>query len=891
MTVTFNLNYQTTWGQELHVSGSCRALGGFIDDKSIPMIYMGGGNWSLTVELNHEQQVAYSYLLVRNGKVSRREFGKPRHFTSTPKASAYRFYDHWQDMPDEKTFFTTPFTEVFYRHSQDKYKAKNYSKSLTVKFFAPMVMPNHKLGMVGKSAALGSWDSGKAVQMVCPNFPEWEVTLDGSKVSLPLEFKLVVLDENDKVVVWESGDNRHYFLPSFVKNELVVVSGETFRSSLPRWRGAGVSIPVFSLRTDDGFGIGEFLDLKKMVDWAAKTGQRFIQILPVNDTTITKTWMDTYPYKSISIFALHPIYLNLESVGRLKSDAEMAHFGKVKMELNALDQVDYEKVFATKWDYFAKVYDQDGDETLASKEFKSFFENSKEWLVPYAAFCYLRDKFETPDFSNWGECATFNLQQVEKLGRKTAKSYRDMAISYFLQFHLHKQLAEAHSYAHSHGVAFKGDIPIGISRHSADAWTDLRLFNMNGQAGAPPDDFSALGQNWGFPTYCWAEMDKDGYAWWKRRFLKMADYFDAFRIDHILGFFRIWEIPLHAVQGLLGYFNPALPFTRDEIQSYGLYFNDDRFLKPFIRRHFLADLFGEHTEEVVRKYLIDLGFGLFNLQPEFDSQRKVETFFAGQTDAKSQIVREGLYRLVSEVLFIRDPKQPHNFHPRIAAQFSYSYKHLNDYERACFDRLYNHFYYERHSEFWKWEAMKKLPELVSATDMLVCGEDLGMIPDTVPDVMHWLQVLSLEIQRMPKDPKQTFADTYRYPYTSVCTTSTHDMSTIRGWWEEDRAKTQQFFNHVLHEFGEAPYFCEAWVCDKIVDQHLASPSILCILPLQDWLSVDAEVRRKDPNEERINVPANPLHYWRYRMHLTLDELNNQDELNKKIFDKLKYFSR
>jgi len=891
MTVTFNLNYQTTWGQELHVSGSCKALGGFVDDKSIPMIYMGGGNWSLSVEFDEEQQFTYSYLLVRNGKVSRREYGSPRTFNPSAKVVSYKLYDHWHDMPEEKTFFSTPFTEVIYKHSAAGYKPKSYLKSLTIKVFAPLVMPNHRLGIVGKSAGLGSWSAEKAIPMQCPNFPEWEVCVDASKVSLPLEYKFVVLDEDGKVVLWEAGENRHAFLPPFVRGESVILSGQTFRNNLPRWRGAGVAIPVFSLRSNDSFGIGEFPDLKKMVDWAAQTGQRFVQILPINDTTITKTWVDTYPYKSISIFALHPIYLNLERVGTLSSDEEMARFRLLQKELNALDRVDYERVFNAKWEYFRMIYAQNGAETLASKEFKQFFEANKEWLVPYAAFCYLRDKFSTPDFTRWEEYASFDLSKIEKLSKKTAKSYNDIAICYYLQYHLHCQLLDAHAYAHEHGVAFKGDIPIGISRHSADAWTDFELFNMNGQAGAPPDDFSALGQNWGFPTYCWDKMEMDGYSWWKKRFKKMADYFDAYRIDHILGFFRIWEIPLHSVQGLLGYFNPALPYTRDEVQSFGLYFNDDRFLKPFIRKHFLADFFGEYSEEVERKFLADLGFGMFDLLPEFDTQRKVEAYFEGKTDKKSVRIREGLYGLINEVLFIRDPKQPHNFHPRITAQFSYSYRHLPEYEKAAFDRLYNHFYYERHTEFWKWEAMKKLPALVSATDMLVCGEDLGMIPDSVPDVMRWLQVLSLEIQRMPKDPKQVFGDTYSYPYSSVCTTSTHDMSTIRGWWEEDRAKTQQFYNHVMGEHGEAPYFCEPWICDRIVDQHLAAPSILCILPLQDWLSIDGEIRRKDPSEERINVPANPMHYWRYRMHLTLEELVSSKALNQRIKSKLAYFNR
>ncbi len=182
--------------------------------------------------------------------------------------------------------------------------------------------------------------------------------------------------------------------------------------------------------------------------------------------------------------------------------------------------------------------------------------------------------------------------------------------------------------------------------------------------------------------------------------------------------------------------------------------------------------------------------------------------------------------------------------------------------------------------------MWKMPPLLEATDMLACAEDLGMIPDCVPAVMQQLEILALDIQRMPKDPKQAFGNTWSYPYYSVCTTSTHDMGGLRQWWEEDREATQRFYNEVLHENGQAPYFAEPWVCDKIVDLHLLSPSMLCILPLQDWLSIDGSIRREDPREEQINVPANPRHYWRYRMHLTVAELRAHKDFNEYLASKI-----
>jgi 4-alpha-glucanotransferase len=233
-------------------------------------------------------------------------------------------------------------------------------------------------------------------------------------------------------------------------------------------------------------------------------------------------------------------------------------------------------------------------------------------------------------------------------------------------------------------------------------------------------------------------------------------------------------------------------------------------------------------------------------------------------------------------LFLEDPRKIGHYHPKIGARSSESYRCLDAYRRAAFDRLYDDFFYHRNNEFWKVQAMKKLPALLDSTGMLACGEDLGMIPATVPQVMSDLRILSLEIQRMPKDPTQEFANPAWYPYLSVCTTSTHDMNPVRAWWEEDRQVTEHFYHDMLGEQGDAPYHCEPWICRRILDQHLWSPAMLTVLPLQDWLSMDGALRRSNPNDERINVPANPRHYWRYRMHLTMEQLQSAEEFNATV---------
>ena len=635
---------------------------------------------------------------------------------------------------------------------------------------------------------------------------------------------------------------------------------------------AGTQVPVFSLRTRKSAGIGDFGDLKTMIDFVASTGQKVLQLLPINDTTITHTWTDSYPYSCISVFAIHPQYADLHALPELKNAKARAEAEKTRAELNALDKIDYEKVNDFKINYLRQIFNQEGEKMMKTAEYKAFFQDTELWLVPYAQYSYLRDKNGTADFNQWPDHQVWDEAERKALADPKTAAYKNVAFFYFVQFVLDRQMQEAHEHAKAKGVVLKGDIPIGVNRNGCDVWMEPKYFNLNGQAGAPPDDFSANGQNWGFPTYNWFEMLKDGCQWWNRRFKNMARYFDAYRIDHVLGFFRIWEIPVHSVHGLLGQFAPALAMSREEIESYGLHFQEDRFTRPFITDWVLDRMFHERAGEVKEKYLDRLDDERYQMKPEVDTQRKVEALFADATDEKELWLRDGLYALISDVLFVRDHTNPGIFHPRISAQLDFIYESLYDNDKAAFNRLYNDYFYRRNNQFWYQEAMKKLPKLVQATRMLVCAEDLGMVPDCVPWVMDELKILSLELQSMPKDPSVKFGHLSRNPYRSVCTISSHDMPTLRMWWDENIQRTQEYYNTMLYRQGPAPHPLPGWLASDIISRHLTSPSMLCILSIQDWLATDEALRLPDANAERINIPANPKHYWRYRMHLNIEDL-------------------
>ena len=455
----------------------------------------------------------------------------------------------------------------------------------------------------------------------------------------------------------------------------------------------------------------------------------------------------------------------------------------------------------------------------------------------------------------------------------------------FVQFQLHLQLKEAADYAHKKGIILKGDIPIGIYRYGCDAWTQPDLYNMCWQAGAPPDDFTAVGQNWGFPTYNWKKMQDDGFAWWRQRFEQMSEYFDAFRIDHILGFFRIWSIPTHAVQGIMGRFVPCLPVHINEFGENGIWFEHDRFCKPYITDEILSEVFGEENAGIVKSdFLLPNDRGGYDFQDDFQTQKQVEAYFAGlEQTPENENLKDGLYYLQSNVLFFEEEDSlGQHFHFRISMENTHTFRHLIPHVQERLRGLYINYFYRRQDDFWKKEAMHKLPQLKAATNMLVCGEDLGMVPHCVPDVMKQLGILSLEIQRMPKDPQKEFFHPADAPYLSVITPSTHDMSTIRAWWEENRERTQHFFNHVLEQWGDAPFYCESWINRAIVLQHLYSPAMWSIFQLQDILGMSDQLRREIPQEERINDPANPKNYWQYRMHLLLEDLIEEKAFNEEL---------
>ncbi|MDR0972951.1 MAG: 4-alpha-glucanotransferase [Prevotellaceae bacterium] len=840
MILSFHLEYYTRWGEEIRVVGSLPELGNGHLSEALILQTVDGVNWSaeIQVEQPDTDSFTYTYCLCRDSACLRREWQGLRRtiYLGDNPQKEFCLYDKWRDKPTEAHLFSSAFTDVWLRRTDPLPVRKPYTCGLRLKLHAPRIPEPYTIAVCGNQSILGNWEWSETNQLSDAGFPEWEIAWDATQFTYPIEYKYVLYNKETRCIErWEAGANRRIEELAIRDYETLVREDCPPDFGLPLWYAAGTAIPVFSLRSERSFGIGDFGDLKQMIDWVALTGQKVLQLLPVCDTTAKRRWEDSYPYNCISVYALHPLYLDMRQLGTIDSAITCKRYAQLQRALNnnSLEESDnspahsnnslahfnnspeehYKEVATHKWEYFRRIYQQEGASCLALEDFQAFVRDNADWLEPYAAFCFLRDRYHTVNFTHWEEYAVYTTDAVRRLCDPNGTYYKEIAFHYYLQYHLHKQLKAASLYAHSKGVVLKGDIPIGVSRYSVETWTKPAYFDVEHQVGAPPDAFSENGQEWGFPVYNWNEMAKDGYSWWVKRLRKMSEYFDAYRIDHILGFFRIWQMPRSkAKRGCHGYFMPALPLSMPEIRKYGI-----RFLPS---------------------------------------------------------------------LFLSDWKEHGKFHPRIDMHRIPAYNHLSTVQKRAYDALYDDYFYRRHTEFWKENAMRQLPALIDATRMLPCGEDLGMIPAGVSEVMNELQILSLEIQRMPKEFGNTFGDTSRYPYRSVCMLSTHDMSTLRGWWEEDKDLAARYYGEVLGRKDKAPKTATPALCEEIVKLHLQSSSMLTILLLQDWLSIEESVRRSEVGfnveNERINNPAITPYCWSWRMPMTIEELLSNKSLNEHI---------
>lgn len=859
----------------MHIVLSYVSFDGTVKRHNMLMSTANGEWWTVEAvameSRQHPIEALEYYYQVEDGEgnVKRKEWRGVRRVYHLDTSKDYIFADSWNDIPLPHHLYSNACSVTRGVKANETVKPLRlplFRKTLLFRVSAPQLKPGQSVAVCGSHPALGSWNISRFQRMEYAGQMEWMLTVNIMSIPLPLEYKYVITDDStNEIIQWEDGVNRSSDEcrnlqtnddSNISDGTVLVLDGGVMRVTEERWRAAGVAVPVFSLRSENSCGVGDFADLRMFVDWAKTTGMKVIQLLPVNDTTCSHQWNDSYPYNAVSVFALHPHYLNLEEAGTLKDAETMRAYHRQKSELNALDYSDYVAVDRVKTAYLAQLYKEQGHKAMKSQAVRQFVEDNEYWIDSYADYCVERDE--------------------------AAGCAQDRDYYIYVQYLLHLQLKAVADYARSCGIVLKGDLPIGVSRDGADVKDHPEFFNMDSQTGAPPDAFSANGQNWGFPTYNWAAMKEDKYDWWHRRLRHFEQYFDALRIDHVLGFFRIWEISGSQKFGMLGQFSPSLPMTPGEIEYFGLSWKKELMTKPLINDKVLNSLFGMHAQYVKDNMLTAKAYGLYDLQPQYSTQRKIEKAFEGKTDENSIWIRDGLYSLVSSVLFVPDHRQEEMYHPCIGGQHSAAFKMLGDDDRDAYMRIYNNYFYQRHSMFWGNIAMQRLQNVFGNSRMLCCAEDLGMLPDCVPPVLDANRMLTLEIQTMPKQQGHEFAHLEGYPYRSVCTFSTHDMPSMRLWWRENKNVVQRYYVTMLQKSGNAPDRLPAHIAEEIIARHLYCPSMLCIFSIQDWLAIDSELRGKNVVAERINRPEDPYNRWQYRVPVSIEQLLEDKKYNEKL---------
>ncbi len=775
--------------------------------------------------------------------------------------------------PDKTDFFKRVIRKA--HHLPGFKPAKNSTHIFRANF--PVLQNDKFICLTGAGKKMNEWDESHPLLFVPGKDGYASIKLNLKKEIFPLEYKLGVYDAvQQTIIVFEEGANRILNYDRHTQSANFIYVPNVFQQYA--WKGAGVNVQLSSLKRNNGWGTGEFSDIRLLADWCRKTGLKMIQLLPINDTTTHASGNDSYPYAAISAFALHPQFLNVQQLADEFSFTISSSVADEAARLNNLPVVDLAPVIALKLTVLKELFTAEKNNFLADRNWLEFFEYNKPWLLPYAVFCCLRDKYHSINSNDWNGFAVFNKEKVNEFAAEDTGHYHEILFWYFLQYHLHLQLKDASRYAHTRKIILKADLPIGVGRHSVDTWQHPEYFRMQMQAGAPPDAFSGIGQNWGFPTYNWDQIAFDNNEWFKKRLKYPQQYFDALRIDHVLGLFRIWSVPLEQDEGLLGHFVPAIPLGERDFAQAGLLFNKEKYCTGFCNSDILQHKFGEDADEVHHLFFDD-----FKIKKAFNSQEKIRLYFDKNSGQRKW--QQGLFDIIADVVLLPDDQLKNAFHFRINMQQTNCFQHLPELEKPLLIELYDQYFNKNQEELWKESGRSKLQMFKENTSMLLCAEDLGMVPEFTEELLHSMDVLSLQVQQMPKKD-QYFSETETANYETVVMPDTHDMATIREWWETHRSGAQYFFNNVLREYGDAPYFCEPWICKKIIEMHLHSPAMWSVFLIQDLLGINGSLRRANPAEERINNPSQQHFVWNYKMHISLETLlarqDFEDELKLMI---------
>ncbi len=645
----------------------------------------------------------------------------------------------------------------------------------------------------------------------------------------------------------------------------------------------GLSIPVSALKTKESCGVGEFLDLVALAQFCTLANIDLIQLLPVNDTGLQSS-----PYSALSAFALNPLFCR-----PLAIDASAATVDLVKAFLKKLPQGErfvYYKLYTEKMAVFKQIFQAQLSQILKDWQDESSalrkWASKQDWLIPYAVFFVLKEKNEYRHWKDWPKAEAGNPEAIQDRWQ-TAELKEEHLFPIWLQYHSFRQFSDAALAVRELGIDLKGDIPILMNEDSCDVWSRKELFNFASTAGAPPDMFSHEGQNWKFPTYSWDAHHKEQYAWWKARLKLVDSWYSAFRIDHVLGFFRIWACASSDESAILGWYQPGITIAEKSLMEQG--FSKER-LTWLSQPHIYGSSI-EHCArsiqdggranndiEVIKKdILIQLpGEDLWLFSPSIK----------GEQDLYGKNLSPEFTRFLIEKWRDRCLLPAHihggeGLTPSWYWKDSSAWKTLSDEEQLALEDLAEAADLKA-AAIWEKQGYKLLKELAGSVEMLACAEDLGAVPACVPKTLKKLHIFGLRVVRWYRDWEKEgnpYIPLSRYGKESVCTPAVHDSSTLRDWWENEAE--QEVFAKFLKR--KLPSSWSPAVAKTVLESLAGASSNIFVVQLQDLLHLDAAFYSPHPKDERINIPGTVNDFnWTWRIPQTIESLQKEVQLIKGI---------
>ncbi|KAJ5075943.1 hypothetical protein M0811_06805 [Anaeramoeba ignava] len=935
--IRFKTSYKTYFGQKLFLTGNCKELGMNNLNKAIEMNFINHEleNWQVDVGFNFiskEKDIKFAFFIRdQNYKIITESSSRVLPIQSSVKRGFIQVSASFNgnSLPQDYIYNTSPFIKVFPKKFQMNsfvvskiplWESQNKKIPVHFQIIYSDELENYEIKLTGNSSSLGNFNLEKSIPLSNQNFPIWETIVWMDKEEFPIQYQYFLnpinsQNENQienqiekKNIIKDRIHNfqiSKYYDQEFIQDpQAIFIDSGKFNLENKQnpniKKVAGVSIPLFSLRSKKGLGVGEFTDIPILAKWAKSANFKFIQFLPVNDTRMTGTEKDANPFLISSSFALHPVYINLDQLNPPQNimkivEQKKMQFNKMipnekskksKKSIFKYSRFNYSEIISFKMEILKQIYQLRKEDILKNDKIHNFLAQNSFWLPAYAVYCTLSDKNSTFDFTQWKQYSKISNQEINYLLSPKSEIYEDAFFYVWLQFILDQQFSQAVKTTNSLGISLVGELPLSVNPKSADTWFYSDLFHQNHSLGLCPDYFDIRGQKWNLPVFNWKEIEKNNFEYLKRKIENLGKYFQAIRIDNISSWFRIWEVPNEFTQGIMGHFEPSIPIHKNELSSIGI--NDfKRLCEPYLPLHVIVSYLGkENAENMIPIYFEkdQENPELYKFKPDFDTQMKISM------KMEDGELKEGLLGLLTEVCLIGKSNYE-NFFPRFNFHKTMSFQELDGNIQFNILKLFNQYFNERNENIWIQSGQTKLSLFTQTTEMLIIAEnfsnsdsDSNSDSTFIDMVLQQMKIPQLKMERIPKEKiKSPFNNIKSFEFNSIISTSTHETENIREWWEIMENK-DFYWKNILHRKKNPSYFAEVDICQQIVNQHLNSNSVICFIPIQDLFSLSPNLRIQNPKDERIfSFALNDDSQWKYQIQIPIEDLIlNEKEFTNKI---------